>query len=36
MLKPTTSYVLTNVEFDTFVLVIENLKAPSRHVSTMA
>jgi hypothetical protein len=36
MLKPTTLYVLTNVEFDIFASFIENLKTPSRHVSTLA
>jgi hypothetical protein len=28
--------MLTNVEFDIFTLVIENLKTPSGHVSTLA
>jgi len=36
MLKPATPYVLTNVEFDTFAIVIKNLKTPSGHVSAMA
>jgi hypothetical protein len=36
MLKPITMYMLTNVEFDIFTLVIENLKTPSGHVSTLA
>ncbi len=36
MLKLATLYMLTNVEFDTFTSVIENLKTPLGHVSAMA
>jgi hypothetical protein len=36
MLKPTTLYVLTNVEFDIFASFVENLKILLGHVSTLA
>jgi hypothetical protein len=36
MLKPLAPYVLTTIEFNTFAFLIENLKTPSSHVSTMA
>jgi hypothetical protein len=36
MLKSIALYVLTSVEFDIFVLVIENLKTPLGHVLAMA
>jgi hypothetical protein len=36
MLKLIAPYVLTNVEFDNFAIIVENLKTPSSHVSTMA
>jgi hypothetical protein len=36
MLKPPASHVLISIEFYTFAIVIENLKTPLGHVSTMA
>jgi dihydroorotase len=36
MLKLVALYVLIGINFDTFVLIIENLKTPISHVSTMA
>jgi hypothetical protein len=36
MLKLTTSYVFTGVEFNIFAFVIENLKTLSNYVFTMA
>jgi len=36
MLKLVALYVLIGINFDTFVLIIENLKTPLSHVSTMA
>jgi hypothetical protein len=36
MLKLAAPYVLTTTEFNTFASIIENIKTPSSHVSTMA
>jgi hypothetical protein len=36
MLKPMADYVLLANEFESFAIVIENVKTPSRHVSIMA
>ncbi len=36
MLKPTVDYVLSTNEFESFVIVIENVKMPLGHISTMA
>jgi hypothetical protein len=36
MLKLTTLHVLTNVEFDVFAIIIENLKTPLGPIFAMA
>jgi hypothetical protein len=36
MLKLVAPYVLTTTKFNTFAFIIENLKTPLGHVSTMA